>query len=59
MEMALVHDVGESIIGDFTPNCKITREEKARLELDALKQIRDLAGGQAGDRMLELFLVKR
>ena len=24
LEMALIHDIGEGIVGDFTPHCKIT-----------------------------------
>lgn len=24
MEMALIHDIGEGLVGDFTPHCKIT-----------------------------------
>ena len=26
--MALIHDIGEGIVGDFTPYDKITKEEK-------------------------------
>jgi 5'-deoxynucleotidase YfbR-like HD superfamily hydrolase len=32
MECLKFHDFHEGIDGDFTPNCKITREEKKRLE---------------------------
>jgi putative hydrolase of HD superfamily len=28
MEMALVHDIGEGIIGDFTPHCGVPQQEK-------------------------------
>ena len=24
LEMALIHDIGEGLVGDFTPHCKIT-----------------------------------
>ena len=24
MEMALIHDIGEGLVGDFTPYCEIT-----------------------------------
>ena len=26
--MALVHDLAESVVGDLTPSCGVTREEK-------------------------------
>jgi putative hydrolase of HD superfamily len=32
-QMALVHDLAESIVGDITPWCGIDKEEKHRLEL--------------------------
>ena len=28
LQMALIHDIGEGIVGDFTPYDKITKEEK-------------------------------
>ena len=31
-QIALVHDIGEAIVGDFTPHDKIAKDEKARLE---------------------------
>jgi 5'-deoxynucleotidase YfbR-like HD superfamily hydrolase len=24
LEMALIHDIGEGLVGDFTPHCKIS-----------------------------------
>lgn len=30
--MALVHDLGEAIVGDITPNDPISKEEKQRME---------------------------
>ena len=30
--MALVHDLGESVVGDLTPHCGVSREEKHRRE---------------------------
>ncbi len=32
IEMCLVHDLAESIVGDLTPQDKETKEEKAKLE---------------------------
>lgn len=37
--MALIHDLGESIVGDFTPSCNITKHEKQRLERESLHAI--------------------
>lgn len=37
--MAIVHDVAESIVGDITPHCKVSKEEKAHMERDAIGQI--------------------
>lgn len=39
IRMAIVHDVAESIVGDITPHCKVSKEEKARMERDAIGQI--------------------
>lgn len=39
VEMALVHDLAEAIVGDITPDCGISREEKHRREAQALAQI--------------------
>ena len=32
IEMCLVHDLAESIVGDFTPQNNVPKEEKAKLE---------------------------
>lgn len=46
MKMALVHDLGESIVGDITPMDGIDKEEKHRRELSAITWIaQDLCGG--------------
>lgn len=30
--MALVHDLAESIVGDLTPSCNVSKEEKYKRE---------------------------
>ena len=52
IKMALVHDVAESIVGDITPFCGISKEEKRRLEADAMQQIQTMLGEntEAGKR---------
>lgn len=32
MKIALVHDVTEAIVGDITPHCGVSKEEKFRME---------------------------
>ncbi|KAF4521256.1 hypothetical protein B566_EDAN008457 [Ephemera danica] len=54
MELSLVHDMGESIIGDITPYCGVPRDEKLRRERSAIEQLAELAG-EAGDRIRALF----
>lgn len=54
MEMALVHDLAEATVGDLTPYCGVSREEKRSRELIAMKEIAQLAG-PAENKLLELF----
>jgi putative hydrolase of HD superfamily len=42
--MALVHDVAEAIVGDITPHCNVSDEEKHQLEADAIQQIKQMLG---------------
>jgi putative hydrolase of HD superfamily len=57
MKMALVHDLCESIVEDYTPSDPITPEEKHRLERDAVEQICTLTGQQwSADELMALFL---
>lgn len=39
IKMALIHDLPEIITGDITPKNNITKEEKRKLELDALEEV--------------------
>lgn len=32
IKMALVHDIAEAIVGDITPRCGVSNEEKFQLE---------------------------
>lgn len=48
LQMALIHDVGESYVGDYTPIDKIPAEKKQALESEAMDKIfSKLPGGQA------------
>lgn len=54
--LALVHDLAECIVGDITPHCGVSPEEKHRREDEAMKTIAELTG-IAGDRMYDLYKV--
>lgn len=42
--MALVHDVAEAIVGDITPHCGVSDDDKHSLELRAVGKIKDMLG---------------
>ncbi|KAG8232928.1 hypothetical protein J437_LFUL011037 [Ladona fulva] len=54
LQLSLVHDMAESIVGDFTPKCGISALEKHEKEMKAMKDLADLAG-TSGETFLELF----
>ena len=57
MKISLVHDMAESIVGDLTPNCGVSPEEKHRQEMAAMEHFKKLVGEKAGNEMFNLFLV--
>ncbi|KAJ9583752.1 hypothetical protein L9F63_021915 [Diploptera punctata] len=44
LQLAVVHDLAECIVGDITPRCGIDVDEKHRREDEAMRQLADLAG---------------
>lgn len=54
MELALVHDLAESIVGDLTPFCGVSKEDKKKREMDAMENICNLIQPR-GERMWKLF----
>lgn len=56
MELALVHDLAESLVGDITPFCGISKDDKKAMELKAMEDICKLIEPR-GKRMMELFEV--
>lgn len=44
IKMALVHDMAEAIVGDITPSCGVTEEDKYQMEAQAMQSIKDLLG---------------
>lgn len=53
--MGIAHDLAESKVGDITPHDGVSKEVKAKLELDAMKSICDPLGPQVGGRLMSLF----
>lgn len=55
--MALVHDVAESIVGDITPHCGISKSEKEQLEMEAMKKLRTMLEDypEASEEMMQLW----
>lgn len=56
MEMALVHDLAESLVGDITPYCGVSKKDKEVLEMDAIHKICGLIEPR-GEHILQLFYV--
>jgi len=53
LNMALIHDIAESIVGDLTPQDKVSAGEKYRAEAAAFRQI--VSGIQTGDYFQDLW----
>jgi len=53
LEIALLHETGESIIGDLTPSNSVSEKEKSRLELEAVESI--LQQLPEGERLISLW----
>lgn len=56
MELALVHDLAESVVGDLTPFCGVSKADKRAMELKAMEDICKLIEPR-GKRIMELFEV--
>lgn len=56
MELSIIHDLAESIVGDITPQCGVSSEEKRRREEDAMKLITELMPTNS-EYMRQLFHV--
>jgi len=53
LEIALLHETGESIVGDLTPADNVSEEEKSRRELEAVERI--FSEFPDGDRLISLW----
>lgn len=57
MQMALIHDMAECIVGDLTPYCGVSPSEKHQREDDAMTLLSKLVPQPQGQNMLNLFKV--
>ncbi len=57
IQLSLVHDMAECIVGDLTPSDNVTKDEKHALERDAMTHIRGLVGEEAGRELCALWQV--
>lgn len=55
LQIALVHDLAESIIGDITPYDNVSEEEKHQMEDEAMKEIASYLGEKMGGHVYELY----
>lgn len=56
IKLALIHDLAEAKVGDITPHCGVSDEEKYKLELATMEQIQAMLGPlMGGDEILELW----
>lgn len=55
-QLALVHDLAESIVGDITPADNISKEEKHRREDEAMKTLSALVGDEVGSLLYNLWI---
>lgn len=57
MQMTLIHDLAECIVGDITPHCGVPPDVKHKLEDEAMEKICKLLGDK-GPMILEMFRVR-
>jgi putative hydrolase of HD superfamily len=57
IQIAIVHDLAECIVGDITPTqfSGISKEQKHRMEKDAMHNITNLLPGKSKELVLELY----
>eukprot|EP00977_Amphora_coffeiformis_P027694 scaffold34634_cov171-Amphora_coffeaeformis.AAC.3 len=54
LQMALVHDLAESTVGDITPHCGVSDKDKHAMELEAMEKL-TMKLGEQGKQFLELW----
>ncbi|KAB0804037.1 hypothetical protein PPYR_01007 [Photinus pyralis] len=55
LQLAIVHDLAESIVGDITPQDNISADVKHKMEDEAMKELTSYLGGGVGNKIYELY----
>ena len=56
IKLALIHDLAEAQVGDITPHCGVSDEDKHQMELSTMKHIQSMLGPMmGGDEILDLW----
>lgn len=55
LQLALVHDLAECIVGDITPMDNISEEHKHKMEDEAMKEITSNLGSEVGALIYSLY----
>ncbi|KAK0404058.1 hypothetical protein QR680_017262 [Steinernema hermaphroditum] len=55
VKMALVHDLGEAIVGDITPYCGVNENSKFEMEEQAMKKLAAMVPEAVGIEWLDLW----
>ncbi|KAH6805431.1 Metal-dependent phosphohydrolase [Perilla frutescens var. hirtella] len=56
IKIAIVHDIAEAIVGDITPSDGVPKQEKSRMEQEALDEMcKVLGGGMRAEEIQELW----
>ncbi|CAH1107651.1 unnamed protein product [Psylliodes chrysocephalus] len=55
LQLALVHDLAECIVGDITPHDNITVDKKHAMEDEAMKELTSLVGSEIGSLIYNLY----
>ncbi|OON18768.1 HD domain protein [Opisthorchis viverrini] len=55
IKMTIVHDLAESVVGDITPYCNVSKEEKARRESNAMADLCNLLPKDNAEEVLNLW----
>ncbi|GAA51740.1 HD domain-containing protein 2 [Clonorchis sinensis] len=58
IKMTIVHDLAESIVGDITPYCNVSKEEKARRESNAMTDLCNLLPKDNAEEVLNLWNIR-
>ncbi|KAF8817929.1 hypothetical protein IE077_002751 [Cardiosporidium cionae] len=56
LKMALVHDLAESLVGDITPYCGISEQDKYMKEKDVFETIKSDLTGDLGKEIYDLWI---